>query len=78
MIDRGAQGKGFAPTAVSALQSNLPTHYPARHAVVLTVNFKNSPAVRCYLKGGFQDTGGIYPHRLADPRHILRMALPRE
>ncbi|KIC30271.1 GNAT family N-acetyltransferase [Leisingera sp. ANG-M6] len=77
MIDRRAQGKGYATAAVAALKTYLPAQYPDRPAVVLTVNLQNPAAVRCYLKGGFQDTGGIYPHGLAGPQHILRMALPQ-
>ncbi|MFV1463104.1 MULTISPECIES: GNAT family N-acetyltransferase [unclassified Phaeobacter] len=75
MIDRSAQGKGYATAAVAALKTYFPALYPDRPAVVLTVNMQNPAAVRCYLKGGFQDTGGIYPDGLAGPQHILRMKL---
>lgn len=77
MIGREDQGKGLATAAVAALKDYLPGHYPDRRAVVLTVNLQNPGAVRCYLKGGFADTGGIYPHGLAGPQHILRMDLAR-
>ena len=75
MIGREDQGNGYATAAVAALKRYLPAHYPDRRAVVLTVNLQNPGAVRCYLKGGFADTGGIYPHGLAGPQHILRMDL---
>ncbi|MBY6057830.1 GNAT family N-acetyltransferase [Leisingera daeponensis] len=75
MIDREHQGKGFATAATAALQTYLTRHYPDRSAVVLTVNMQNPGAIRCYSKGGFEDTGGIYPHGMAGPQHILRMAL---
>ncbi|MBY6068268.1 GNAT family N-acetyltransferase [Leisingera aquaemixtae] len=75
MIDRGEQGKGLATATVAALKTYLPALYPGRGAVVLTVNLQNPGAIRCYLKGGFQDTGGIHPHGLAGPQHILRMEL---
>lgn len=77
MVDRVEQGKGYATAAVAALRNYLTGHYPGRAAVLLTVNMQNPGAVRCYLKGGFQDTGGIYPHGLAGPQHILRMALTK-
>ncbi|MEW2911311.1 GNAT family N-acetyltransferase [Leisingera sp. JC11] len=76
MIDRNEQGKGYATAAVSALAAYLPSRYPDRLAAVLTVNLQNPAAVRCYLKGGFQDTGDLYPHGIAGPQHILRMDLP--
>ncbi|OBY24471.1 GNAT family N-acetyltransferase [Leisingera sp. JC1] len=75
MVDRAEQGKGYATAAVAALRNYLPGHYTGRAAVLLTVNMQNPGAVRCYLKGGFQDTGGIYPHGIAGPQHILRMGL---
>ncbi|UWQ27579.1 GNAT family N-acetyltransferase [Leisingera sp. M523] len=73
MIDRAEQGKGYATAAVAALEPYLAAQYPARRAVVLTVNMQNFGAIRCYYKGGFSDTGGIYPHGIAGPQHILRM-----
>ncbi|WP_084013858.1 GNAT family N-acetyltransferase [Leisingera methylohalidivorans] len=75
MIDRDAQGQGYATAAVAALKTYLPAHYPDRCAVMLTVNMQNLGAVRCYRKGGFADTGGIHPDGLAGPQFILRMAL---
>ncbi|QAX30319.1 GNAT family N-acetyltransferase [Leisingera sp. NJS204] len=73
MIDREEQGKGYATAAVAALTPYLAAQYPARRAVVLTVNMQNFGAIRCYCKGGFADTGGIHPHGIAGPQHILRM-----
>lgn len=75
MINRGEQGKGLATAAVAALKTYLPAHYPGHSAVMLTVNLQNPGAIRCYLKGGFQDTGDIHPHGLAGPQHILRLEL---
>ena len=75
MIDRNQQGKGYATSAVAELGSYLPDQYPDRDAVVLTVNFQNPAAIRCYLKGGFDDSGDIHPHGIAGPQHILRMDL---
>jgi RimJ/RimL family protein N-acetyltransferase len=73
MVDLAHQSKGVATAAVLALHPYLPRHYPGRSAVVLTVNLQNPGALRCYLKGGFQDTQGIHPHGPAGPQHILRL-----
>lgn len=78
MIHSRDQGKGYATAAVLALKPYLAARYPERSAVLLTVNMQNPGAIRCYLKGGFADTGGIYPHGLAGPQHILRMGLAAE
>jgi len=75
MIDREEQGKGYATAAVAALKTYLAAQYPERRAVVLTVNMQNLGAIRCYRRGGFHDTGGIHPHGIAGPQHILRMDL---
>ncbi|MGR3758562.1 GNAT family N-acetyltransferase [Roseobacteraceae bacterium NS-SX3] len=75
LIDRDQQGKGLASAAVAALGGYLAAQYPGRPTVVLTVNFANPAAIRCYLKGGFTDTGEVYPHGEAGPQHILRMEL---
>ncbi|MEX0304179.1 MAG: GNAT family N-acetyltransferase [Leisingera sp.] len=75
MIDRCQQGRGYATAAVAALATYLPGQYPDRSALLLTVNFQNPAAIRCYLKGGFEDSGGIHPHGIAGPQHILRMKL---
>ncbi len=75
MIDRGAQGKGIATAVVAALSAYLRALYPDRHAVMLTVNMQNPGAIRCYLRGGFEDTGDIHPHGPAGPQHILRKRL---
>jgi RimJ/RimL family protein N-acetyltransferase len=75
MIDRERQGMGYATAAVTLLRAYLPRRYPGRSAVVLTVNMQNLAAVRCYRRGGFADTGGIHPHGIAGPQHILRMEL---
>ncbi|WP_264212929.1 GNAT family N-acetyltransferase [Leisingera thetidis] len=77
MIHRDDQGKGYATAAVAALNTYLAAQYPERRAVVLTVNMQNFGAIRCYRRGGFADTGGIYPHGTAGPQHILRMELPQ-
>lgn len=75
MIDRRCQGRGLATAAVKRLPDYVPLHYQDRHAVILTVNLQNPAAIACYLKGGFVDTGEIYPHGMAGPQHIMRLPL---
>lgn len=77
MIDATMQGRGIATAAVVALPAYLATRYPDRNAVVLTVNLQNPAAIRCYLNGGFTDTGSIYPHGMAGPQHIMRQPFSR-
>ncbi|QBF32441.1 GNAT family N-acetyltransferase [Thalassococcus sp. S3] len=75
LIDLSQQGKGYATAAVAALPAYLPRHYPKAPAIVLTVNMINPPAIACYRKGGFRDTGQVYPHGQAGPQHVMRMRL---
>lgn len=75
LIDRRRQGQGLATAAVRAFRSYLPVHYPSFKAVCLTVNCANPGAIRCYLKGGFRDTGKIHLGGRAGPQHVMRMSL---
>ncbi|MBE1282575.1 MAG: GNAT family N-acetyltransferase [Rhodobacteraceae bacterium] len=75
MVDRDQQGKGLATDTVRALPGYLRQLYPNATALVLTVNLANPGAIACYLKGGFADTGEIWPHGSAGPQHIMRMTL---
>ncbi|QUJ75169.1 GNAT family N-acetyltransferase [Sulfitobacter albidus] len=74
LIDHAQQGRGLATRAVRALPAYLARHYIAS-TLYLTVNLVNAPAIRCYLAGGFTDTGDIWPHGDAGPQHIMRMDL---
>jgi GNAT superfamily N-acetyltransferase len=69
------QGKGYGKAAVAALQSFLKEVYPERKSIALTVNCKNSGAYKCYLSGGFKDSGELYDGGKAGPQHIMRMEL---
>lgn len=73
LIDLNCQGRGIATRAVAALRDYVPAIYPGRTGLVLTVNKINPAAVRCYLKGGFSDTGQTYPLGQAGPQHVMRM-----
>ena len=77
LIDHRAQGKGLATQAVKALPDYLHAQYPQARCICLTVNLVNAAAIRTYLKGGFRDTGIIWPHGQAGPQHVMRMALSR-
>lgn len=77
LIDHRAQGKGYATQAVTALPAYLPALYPSARCLCLTVNLANPAAIRSYLKGGFRDTGIIWPHGQAGPQHVLRLDLPK-
>ncbi|WP_298857651.1 GNAT family N-acetyltransferase [uncultured Sulfitobacter sp.] len=74
IIDRALQGCGYASGAIALLRGYLPLHYNA-DAVFLTVNMSNPAAVKCYLNGGFADTGEVWPHGMAGPQYIMRLSL---
>jgi RimJ/RimL family protein N-acetyltransferase len=75
MIDRDAQGRGLATTAVRAMAGYLRPLYPDALSVDLTVNHSNAAAIACYLKGGFLDTGLDWPEGQAGPQDLLRLPL---
>ena len=75
LIDASRQGQGIASAAVLALPAYLTGQYPLASAVVLSVNCANPAAIRCYLKGGFVDTGDLYQLGRAGPQHVMRMTL---
>jgi len=77
-IDARRQGEGHGRAAVNGLRSYLSTIYPTAPAVVLTVNCRNTAAIRSYLGGGFNDTGELYHGGRAGPQHIFRMPLRSE
>lgn len=76
MIDRGAQGAGIGTRACRALPAYMAAHYPGRRALWLTVNIANPAAYRAYRKGGFDETGDIWPHGDAGPQNVLVMHIP--
>jgi len=75
LIDKDQQGKGYAQQALKQLNSYLGLHYPSFNRVFLTVNCRNAPAYRCYLKVGFIDTEEQYLGGVAGPQHIMRLSL---
>ncbi|MEL6450776.1 MAG: GNAT family N-acetyltransferase [Pseudomonadota bacterium] len=71
MIDAAHQGTGLGTRACAALPAYLATQYPDHGPLWLTVNFTNHAAYRAYRKGGFKDTGDIWPHGDAGPQNVL-------
>jgi RimJ/RimL family protein N-acetyltransferase len=74
-IGAAFQGRGLATAACRLLGSVLGPLYPQSPSVALTVNCANPAAIRCYLAGGFADTGALYHGGRAGPQHILRKSL---
>lgn len=73
IIDLAMQGQGLGSAASAALPDYVRTLYPDAQAIYLTVNLANPAARRAYLKGGFFDTGNIWPHGEAGPQNILKL-----
>lgn len=75
IVDAAQQGQGIGTAAMRALPAYLRGHYPQARRLWLTVNLQNPAAIASYLKGGFRDTGAIWPHGNAGPQHIMRLSL---
>lgn len=75
IVDAARQGQGIGTAAMRALPAYLRELYPQVRRLWLTVNLQNSAAIASYRKGGFQDTGAIWPHGSAGPQHIMRLSL---
>ncbi len=75
IIDQKKQNRGYGKAAVMALKGYIKKEYPGHSSVSLTVNCKNPNAYRCYLSGGFQNTGELYNGGLAGPQYIMRMKI---
>ena len=75
IVDAARQGQGIGTAAMRALPDYLRALYPTARRLWLTVNLQNPAAIASYRKGGFQDTGAIWPHGNAGPQHIMRLAL---
>ncbi|WP_194842602.1 GNAT family N-acetyltransferase [Endozoicomonas sp. OPT23] len=72
-IDKNFQGRGYGLKAVMLFKDYLQENYCSFSAMALTVNCKNIPAIRCYEKGGFEDTDKLYLGGLAGPQHVMRL-----
>lgn len=75
IIGAAHQGKGLGTAAMLALPPYMRPLYPQARHLWLTVNLQNPAAIASYRKGGFQDTGAIWPHGDAGPQHIMRLRL---
>ncbi len=74
-VDANHQGQGIGKAGVRALKNYLQIQYPQSRSVVLTVNYKNTGAIKAYLAGGFEDTLQLYLGGRSGPQHIMRMTL---
>ncbi len=72
-IDSSHQGKGYGKSAIAALLTHLQRSYDQHSSIALTVNQKNLGAYKCYLNGGFEDTGELFYGGAAGPQHIMRL-----
>ncbi|MGJ7904252.1 GNAT family N-acetyltransferase [Lysobacter sp. 1R34A] len=75
MIDRAEQGRGYGTRAIAACRDDLRLRHPQRRLLALTVNLRNRPAIRAYLKAGFVDTGELFHGGSAGPQHLMLMRL---
>jgi RimJ/RimL family protein N-acetyltransferase len=74
-IGAAHQGKGYGKDAVKVLREYLKDNYTEYNSISLTVNCENLAAYKCYLGGGFEDTGNLYYGGSAGPQHIMRMSI---
>lgn len=74
-VDSGRQGQGIGKAGVQGLKDYLQIQYPQARVVVLTVNCKNTGAIKAYLAGGFEDTQQLYLGGRSGPQHIMRLTL---
>src|SRR5258705_10228942 len=70
-VDSRHQGRGVAAAMLGALPGFVRGTHPMAERIALTVNVRNEPARRAYLRAGFRDTGRLYygggprpPHRV--------------
>ncbi|WP_413285063.1 GNAT family N-acetyltransferase [Vibrio sp. MA40-2] len=75
-IGKNFQAMGYGSAAILALSHYLPSTYPNKSDVYLTVNCKNTNAKNCYLKGGFIEKEGLYLEGSAGPQHIMCLTFP--
>ncbi|WP_419902843.1 N-acetyltransferase family protein [Kiloniella sp.] len=74
-IDHSQQGKGYGQEFILALAPFLKGKYPKSSGVCLTVNCRNTKAIRLYEFGGFVDTGDLRTEGKAGPQFILRKVI---
>ena len=69
------QGRGLATRAVAAVPDFVRATFPDVDRVLLTVNHANPAAARCYLRGGFTDTGQDYLVGRRGPQDVFVLQL---
>lgn len=75
IVNATKQGQGIGTAAMRALPGYLRGRYPQARRLWLTVNLQNPVAIASYRRGGFQDTGAIWPHGDAGPQQIMRLMM---
>jgi len=75
IIDSSHQGRGYGAAFLEQLPAYIGSEYPGWKSIVLTVNCLNERAHALYKRGGFSDTGEIYPHGRSGPQYVMRYFL---
>lgn len=75
-IDAERQGRGYGAQALAAMLADLTRRHPAARLLVLAVDCRNRAALSLYLRGGFEDGGGLYHGGRAGPQRLLQCRLP--
>ncbi|RNA69948.1 GNAT family N-acetyltransferase [Alteribacter keqinensis] len=73
-IDYKYQGKGIAKSGLLQLKAFMHEAFPDCSEIVLSVNVKNIPAQRLYMKTGFSDTGRKITGPVGE-QYVLRLPL---
>jgi len=71
LLDADWQGRGLGQIAMEAAIADAARYYPAARLLALTVNVRNTTALRLYLRAGFVDTGELYMGGRSGPQHLL-------
>lgn len=71
LVDRRLQGRGIGTRAVVACCADLQRRHPQQRLLALSVNCRNTAAIRAYRRAGFVDTGELYLGGRAGPQHLM-------
>ena len=71
LIDASRQGQGLGTAALAAIHDEVARRHPDRARILLTVNVRNTTAVRAYRRAGYRDSGELYHGGSAGPQHML-------
>jgi GNAT superfamily N-acetyltransferase len=71
LVDASRQGQGLGGAALEAIRGYVAQRHPDRERILLTVNVRNTKALKAYLRAGYRDSGGLYHGGPAGPQHVL-------